>query len=184
MKIGFVSDTHGDIGAWKEAWNYLKDCNFLLHAGDVLYHGAFNPILKTYSPKDLAEALNQLPVPIYFARGNCDSDVDTLALKYPLESPFLHLILSNGSIIVHHGHRYSDDKLLSFAQKEKAKLVVRGHTHLYQLEERDGVVFLNPGSPSLPKENRPPTVALWEGGRLMIINISQGEEVASFPVDL
>jgi hypothetical protein len=184
MKIGFVSDTHGDIGAWEKAWNYLKDCNFILHAGDVLYHGAFNPILKTYSPKALAETLNQLSVPIYFARGNCDSDVDTLALKYPLESPFLHLILSSGSILVHHGHRYSDDKLLSFAKKERARLVITGHTHLYRLEKRDKVIFLNPGSPSLPKENCPPTLALWEGGVLRIIDILKGEEVVSLPLKL
>ncbi len=184
MKIGFVSDTHGDAGAWERAWPYLKDCDLILHAGDILYHGAFNPILKSYNPLKLAEILNQLPVPIYFARGNCDSEVDTLALEYPLESLILHVVSSKGNILVHHGHRYKEEKLASLAEKDGAKLVVTGHTHLYRLEKKKGLVFLNPGSPSLPKENRPPTVAFWAQGRLSIVNIESGEELVSLEVSL
>lgn len=184
MRIGIVSDTHGDIAAWERSWSYLKDVDFILHAGDVLYHGAFNPILPTYNPRKLAEILNQLRVPLYIARGNCDSDVDQLALEYPLESPYLHLVLSSGSVLVHHGHLKREESLLELAKKTRAKLVISGHTHLYEARLVDGVMFLNPGSPSLPKEGRPPTICLYQKGNLDILNINSGERLLSQKLEI
>ncbi len=184
LKIGIVSDTHGDVGAWEKAWDYLKNTDFILHAGDVLYHGAFNPILPSYSPRKLAEVLNQLSVPLYVARGNCDSDVDQLALDYPLESPYLHLVLPGGSILVHHGHLKDENSLLELAKKTQAKLVISGHTHLYGAKMVNGVMFLNPGSPSLPKEDRPPTISLYQDGYLNIIDIDSGERLLSSELEI
>lgn len=179
MKIGIVSDTHGDVAAWEKAWDYLKDADFILHAGDVLYHGAFNPILPSYNPRELAEVLNQLSVPLYIARGNCDSDVDQLALEYPLESPYLHLVLSGGSILAHHGHIKDEVSLLRLAKKTQAKLVISGHTHLYEAKVVEGVMFLNPGSPSLPMGGRSPTISLYREGSLDILDINSGELLLS-----
>jgi predicted phosphodiesterase len=38
-------------------------------------------------------------------------------------------------------------------------LVISGHSHLASLEERDGVVFLNPGSAGPRRFGRPRTIA-------------------------
>ena len=39
MKIGVISDTHGSLDNTKKALEILKDCDTILHLGDVLYHG-------------------------------------------------------------------------------------------------------------------------------------------------
>ena len=39
MKIGVISDTHGSLYFFEMAMSYLKDCDKIIHAGDILYHG-------------------------------------------------------------------------------------------------------------------------------------------------
>lgn len=184
LKIGFISDTHGDVAAFEEAFKILRDSDFIIHAGDVLYHGIFNPILKTYNPLKLAEKINQINVPLYIARGNCDSEVDRLALEIPFESNVVHIVSPNGKILVHHGHLYEKEKLFNWAKKDGSKLVVTGHTHLYMLEEKDGVVFLNPGSPSLPKEGREPSIAVYEDGEIYIKGLKSQKKLLSLHINL
>jgi predicted phosphodiesterase len=48
MRIALVSDTHGDPTAWRKAMDVLGPVDLITHAGDVLYHGIFNPITETY----------------------------------------------------------------------------------------------------------------------------------------
>lgn len=80
MKIGILSDTHGDIVQTKKALKILKDCDYIIHCGDVLYHGPRNDLPKNYNPRDLAAYLSTLEN-IYYIRGNCDSDVDEMVIK-------------------------------------------------------------------------------------------------------
>jgi hypothetical protein len=40
------------------------------------------------------------------------------------------------------------------------RVVISGHTHRASLEEKNNVVFLNPGSAVEPRHNSPPTVAI------------------------
>lgn len=182
MKIGLISDTHGDIKAWQELSTYLRDCDLVVHAGDVLYHGIFNPILESYKPLLLAEELNRFPVPLYFSRGNCDSDVDQLALNFPLTSPYLVLYLGELTILAHHGHLYSEEELFKLAKQWKVNLILTGHTHSYHLKKEDGVLLVNPGSPSLPKDNKPPTFAVLEKGRVKIVRIKDGDLLEEAPL--
>ena len=46
MKIGVLSDTHGSLFYFEKALECLSDCDVLLHAGDVLYHGPRNDLPK------------------------------------------------------------------------------------------------------------------------------------------
>lgn len=178
MKIGVIADTHGDVLAFEKTMDILKDTVRILHAGDILYHGPFNPILPTYNPLELAKMLNRLKVPIIFAKGNCDSEVDTLALDYPIESPYVYILAGNLRILIQHGHSLSEDKLLDLAKKGKVNLVVSGHTHTYQLEEKEGVIFLNPGSPSLPKGDKAPSVATIDDEIIRIISLDDKKTLA------
>ncbi len=174
VKVGLISDTHGDLSAWQKLLPFLKDCHFVLHAGDVLYHGVFNPILPSYDPGQLAEELNNSKLRLLLARGNCDSDVDQLALNFPLSSPYLVCQLDYLSILVHHGHLFSPDELLKLAERWSIKMILTGHTHSFVIEERDGVWLVNPGSPSLPKDNKPPSFALLEDRTVRLISLEDG----------
>ena len=60
MKIGVLSDTHGSLFYFEKALECLSDCDVLLHAGDVLYHGPRNDLPKDYNPKGLISKINSL----------------------------------------------------------------------------------------------------------------------------
>ena len=79
MKIGFLSDTHGNLKWTMEALDYLSDCDKILHLGDVLAHGPRNALTEEYNPKDLAEILKSRKN-ISYIRGNCDADVDEMVM--------------------------------------------------------------------------------------------------------
>ncbi|MHB1420495.1 MAG: phosphodiesterase [Bacillota bacterium] len=175
MKIGIISDTHGDAKAWTLALkNHFKYANLILHAGDVLYHGPRNPLVAAYNPAALADELNQSPVPVMIARGNCDAEVDQSVLDVPVESPYLLIHDGQRRILLHHGHRWSEEETHRLAVKYAVQVVVSGHTHLPRLEKAGGVVWLNPGSCSLPKPGNPPSVAILDGEQARIIELENG----------
>ncbi len=177
MRIGMVSDTHGDVEAWEKAMRLLEDCDWVLHAGDHLYNGAFNPVLSSYHPRRLAELINSCPVPMLHARGNCDSEVDTVALRDPL-SPLILARLGELQFLVMHGHTHDEDGLAALAERYRADVLVRGHTHQAGIRRRGSLLVVNPGSISLPAQGYPPTLAVLEEGRLRLLRLDDGSEFA------
>ncbi|MHB8779910.1 MAG: phosphodiesterase [Candidatus Geothermincolia bacterium] len=175
MKIGMVSDTHGDVDAWEKAWRLLADCDLILHAGDHLYHGAFNPILASYDPLKLAGMMNASPVPMVHARGNCDSEVDAVALSDPLLSPYVFLVLEGTRILLTHGDRYEEDELARMGSRFGCRLVVRGHTHLRGVVRHGSLSLVNPGSISLPKGDGIPSLAILTGDTVTLRSLPGGE---------
>lgn len=152
MNIGIISDTHGCADTWGKIYNqYLSKCDFIIHAGDILYHGPRNDIPAEYNPKQLANMLNACPIPIIAACGNCDAEVDSMVLNMPLQSPYAYMVLNGLRIIVTHGHNLKDAAKKEMALKFKVDLFITGHTHVPVLEKDNGVVYLNPGSPAMSK---------------------------------
>ena len=47
---------------------------------------------------------------------------------------------------------------------KEGDVLLHGHTHVLRAEEKDGIIILNPGSVSIPKEGNPPTYAIYEDG--------------------
>jgi len=177
MKIGIISDTHGCADRWQLAYEkFFQNADMILHAGDVLYHGPRNPMLADYNPALLAERLNQCPVPIVIAKGNCDSEVDTLVINMPMEAPYTHIMAEGRRILVTHGHRETQQQRETQAKQFKAALVVTGHTHLPVLVKKNETVFMNPGSPSLSKrEDGRATAAVATDDKIEIFDIDSGE---------
>lgn len=103
---------------------------------------------------------------MYVVRGNCDWSGD-----YPQE----RIVEFGGErIFLTHGHRYNVragvTELASAAAKAGAGIAVFGHTHIPLAEERYGVILLNPGSITEPRQEvRKPTYLVLEkepGGKL------------------
>ena len=178
MKIGIISDTHGDAKAWEQAYNnYFHDADRILHAGDFLYHGPRNPMADGYGPAKLAQMINECEVPIVAAFGNCDSFVDTSVLDIPLADPYAFIEIDGRRIVVTHGHICeSDAEKDALAKKLKADIFVSGHTHIGGIEKRGDTIFINPGSPSLSKrQDSRQTVALMENGEIKVMDLFTGE---------
>lgn len=173
MKIGIISDTHGDLRSWEKALaEIFSDADLVLHAGDVLYHGPRNPLPEGYNPQELAKAINSCPLPVLLAKGNCDAEVDQMVLNMPYSQPYLFTQLENKRILVHHGHLFPVEELERLVEQWKIDLCITGHTHLAKFERKNGCCFFNPGSCSLPKETHQPTVGLWEKNTLSLIDLS------------
>ena len=173
MKIGVISDTHGSISAWKAAVKGIfRAVDLIIHAGDVLYHGPRNPLPDGYDPGALAREINGCAVPLLFCRGNCDSEVDQMVLEAPLASPYLFSQFGKLRIWAHHGHLFEDVATQSLTARWAASICITGHTHVWSLIRRDGAIFLNPGSPALPKDNGIPAVGMVEtGGKETIVSV-------------
>lgn len=176
MRIGIVSDTHGDWLTWQQINNdFFKNVDLILHGGDVLYHGPRNPLPPGYDPKALANAINNSPVPILIAGGNCDAEVDQMVLNVPISSPYLFTVLEGMRILIIHGHNQKDEELEQITSKWKIHLCITGHTHIAKLERRGETIFFNPGSCSLPKGPGIPSLGILENGRLQLWDIKRKE---------
>ena len=161
MRIGVISDTHGGLKSWKEITaGVFAEVDLILHAGDVFYHGVRNPLPEQYDTASLVQEINQCKTPLIICKGNCDSDVDQVVVDLPIQSPYVVCQFDGLRILVHHGHLFADEDIVRLASRWQFGLCISGHTHLPRLERRENVVFLNPGSPALPKGDGIPTIAL------------------------
>jgi putative phosphoesterase len=179
MRVGMISDTHGDAAAWRQAMGIFEACELILHAGDHLYHGAFNPVLPTYDPKELARGMNECAIPVLHARGNCDSEVDQFALKEPIMTPYVFCRLEGLNILVTHGDGMDKTQLVELGLAYGAHLLVRGHTHIYGIWEHGSMLVCNPGSPSLPKGDGVPSVGILEDGEVTLFDVRSGDRLVS-----
>ena len=121
MRIGLISDTHGLLRP--EALAFLQGCDHIVHGGDI--GGA--AILDTL--RGIA--------PLTVVRGNNDRGAWAEALA---ETEWLQL----GGLWLLAIHDLA--QLGIDAPAAGVRVVVSGHSHQPLQEERDGVLWINPGS--------------------------------------
>jgi putative phosphoesterase len=162
MAVVVASDLHGSAHWTRKLLEVCEaeKASQLVLLGDLLYHGPRNPLPEGYDPKAVVELLNPLSARIVAVRGNCDSEVDSMVLRFPLvESAFM--VIDGRRFLCTHGHVYNDVDLPSM---ERGDVLLFGHTHLFLAKESDGVFLVNPGSVSLPKQDRPHTYMVYKNG--------------------
>jgi putative phosphoesterase len=161
VKILIASDLHGSVTAFQTILDREQFFDMALLLGDYLYHGPRNPLPQGYNPMELVNVINSLDDAV-LVKGNVDADIDQELIKWPM-SPVVHVVLPDDvHILAHHG-----DKPL-MVKFYKAQAVLSGHTHIKVLEYDDeGVLRINPGSPSLPKDNVP-SYAVLDGLHVML----------------
>ena len=133
MKIAVVSDTHRLSNHIKLAKKLIKNADVLIHLGDVT--------------DDLDELTDGFNGEVYAVRGNCD-----FSRKYPKEQL---LVLGGKKIFITHGDtygvKYGLTEIFFKAKEINADIVLFGHTHQRFIAEEEGILFMNPGSVSLPR---------------------------------
>ncbi|MCE5200202.1 MAG: phosphodiesterase [Armatimonadota bacterium] len=178
MKIGVISDTHGNIEAFKSALSYFNDADMIVHAGDVLYHPPRMGFTEGYDIPTFAETLNSLSIPMIIAQGNCDAQVYEELLSTPVQSPYAYVCCNGIRVVISHGHLLTREGMIELGKKYKADYFISGHTHLPVLERVDGVTLMNPGSPSLAKleiGGKPiPSIGLITETGAKVINLIDG----------
>ncbi len=165
MKIGLISDTHGSVKSFEQTLEGpFKGVELILHAGDVLYHGAKNPITDGYNTSRLADRINRLKMPIMIAKGNCDSDVDQFVLTTPIMSPYVFLYVDGKRIMVIHGDNKNEEDFEKLIKKFSLSLIVHGHSHIARIRKFENSLIVNPGTPTIPNPSSPfgKTVAIFD----------------------
>ncbi|SJZ75896.1 metallophosphoesterase family protein [Novilysobacter spongiicola] len=121
MRIGLVSDTHGLVRP--AALDYLRGSDHIIHAGDIGQSGVL-------------DALGAL-APVTAIRGNIDSGEWASGLPEVREET-----IGRVRILVLHDLKQLDRDPAATG----IRVVVSGHSHKPAVEERDGVLYINPGS--------------------------------------
>ena len=121
MRVGLISDTHGLLRP--EVLAFLAGSDHIVHGGDVC------------DPQVL-DALRAV-APVTAVRGNNDRGAWAEALR---ESELVRL----DGVFVYAIHDLSEIDIEPRAAG--VRVVVSGHSHRPSVEERDGVLYVNPGS--------------------------------------
>jgi putative phosphoesterase len=154
MRIGVISDTHlpslirnlDELGPF--AREFLSDVDLILHAGDVTAPSVLH-WCEQFAPMRIARGNNDL----FDHPSMEDTHVfDELGWRFGL----VHEVRPESRPIA----QLLDEGLGG----EQVDILITGDTHVERLEFRDHVLFINPGSPTLPhhKDYRLGTVALIE----------------------
>ena len=154
MKLMIASDIHGSAYYCKKLIGQFKEekADKLVLLGDILYHGPRNDLPRDYNPKEVIMMLNDIKDRILCVRGNCDSDVDQMVLEFPILAEYSIIFVNNRMIYITHGHKYNKNSLPPL---NSGDILLHGHTHIPVCENinDNGIMYLNPGSVSIPKDN-------------------------------
>lgn len=186
MKYLIASDIHGSVYYCRELLKRFEDekADRIILLGDILYHGARNDLPKEYAPKEIIAMLNPLKDRIICVRGNCESEVDQMVLKFAIaESAFLCCPASQGEkdrlVFITHGHKFN---LTSMPNISKDDILLHGHTHVPALEITDKCTYINPGSVSIPKEESRHSYMTLENGIFRWKDVESGEEYKKYSI--
>ena len=152
MKLVVASDIHGSAFYCRKFLDCYKKENAdkLILLGDILYHGPRNDLPEEYAPKKVIEMLNDIKDEILCVRGNCDTEVDQMVLKFPILADYAFLYWRDKMVFITHGHNFN---LKNLPMLKKGDILLHGHTHIPACEKTDLCTYINPGSVSIPKEN-------------------------------
>ena len=161
IRVGLISDTHiPEAGSAlpEDVYRFFRGVDILLHAGDI----------HVIEVIDWLEGL----APVYGVRGNGDDGGSGRPLV-PDDPRLLETqVLEIGGLQIAMLHTYpwymeypkplEEGMFRRFGQK--VDVIVHGDTHVAEVEHREGVLIVNPGSPTLPNNltRRPGTVGILE----------------------
>ena len=141
MRIGLISDSHLTKRGllWPQVLEAFAGVDAILHAGDV------------WAPAVIDE-LSEL-APVHVARGNGDLGVEHATLEERCLLDFDGVAVGMLHEFPSPGRRPADFILEQAAKRfsgQTPDVVVYGHTHIEEIHAVGGVLFVNPGSPTLP----------------------------------
>ncbi len=132
--IGLISDTHGLLRP--EALQALQDSHLIIHAGDI-------------GDPELLTKLSSI-APVVTVRGNVDTG------RWAADLPET-AVAEAGDVLLYVLHDVN--KLDLNPRAAGFEMVVSGHSHQPGQEERNGVLYINPGSAGPRRFRLPVTVA-------------------------
>ena len=152
MKIGIVSDSHGDTNALDAMLQHpaSADVEAWLFAGDIAMDAEY------------LEMVTDLPV--IKVAGNNDWPMSRLEDTVLADLGDHRILLTHGHL---YGVNFSTQNLVLAAREQAADIAVYGHTHVADLSIGE-VTVLNPGSVARPRDA--------SRGSFMVADLVQGQK--------
>ena len=170
MTYFVTSDLHGNREMTLDLRSLAKEkrVDGMIIAGDLC-------------PQDhtIALAIQNAPFSVHAVRGNCDSPWDFRDLGLPIP-PLSETIVRDDltTLAISHGHLIWEPEGL-----KRGDIFITGHTHVPELyRDEDGIIRLNPGSPSRPRSQSGPTYALIYPERICIVQYPSGRILSSLEI--
>src|SRR5712671_3872802 len=161
LRVGLISDTHGLLRP--EARAFLVGCDYIVHGGDIGSAGILDELA--------------LMAPLIAVRGN--NDTEPWAARLPVTE-----LIRVGNVFVYVIHNLAELDIDPVAAG--VRVIVSGHSHKPMIEERDGVLYVNPGSSGPRRFKLPISVGeiLVSGSavRARLVDISGGGHAATAPL--
>ncbi len=140
MRIGLISDTHGQLRP--AVFDRFQDVDHILHAGDI------------GTPDILVEL--EVLAPVTAVWGNTDGFAVRARVPETAE-----VVLAGRRIVVVHGHQFGSPTPAELrAAHPNADVVVYGHTHRPLLDRNGSPLVVNPGAAGPARFNLRPSVAI------------------------
>lgn len=176
MRVLVISDIHGSSYYANKIKEIVdkENADKIILLGDLYYHGPRNDLSQEYAPMKVAEMLNSLKDKLLVVKGNCDAEVDEMISEFKFED---HLLLNiNGkNIYFTHGHKYN----IEVIPYEDFDILIYGHIHQGFIEEKEGYIFANPGSISLPKGGTEHSYLILDKDEIVLKNVN-GEIIKEY----
>ena len=136
MKIGVVSDTHNNLKNIEIIINLFNDLKvpIVIHTGDISNANTLEKFSK----------LNAELIGVYGNNDRNESGLREVAKKnnFQFQEPPRRLSLLDRDIVIFH----EPDKIDQFLSENKLiNVVLYGHTHRYENNTKNGVLYFNPG---------------------------------------
>lgn len=137
MLIGLISDTHIPDRAKElpqKVFEAFEDVDLILHAGDLTSMNVIDELEKI--------------APVVAIQGNMDrSRGINLPVAKTIEAEGVKIGIAHGEVYP----RADTQQLVYLAKQLGVEILVTGHSHQPKIEQTDGVLLINPGSPIVPR---------------------------------
>ena len=150
LRIGLISDTHipeARAELWPQAYEAFRGVDYILHAGDI-------------HDLSVIDALSAI-APTYAARGNGDDgsggrpvqpEDERLREAWLLELGGLRIGMLHTAPVPAYGDYTLEHALTRHFGRTDLDVLIHGDTHVEDIRIVDGVLCVNPGSPTFPRQ--------------------------------
>lgn len=158
MRIGLISDTHSPamgVGPPPEVTHAFAGVDLILHAGDIYSTDCLNalqeiaPVLAVEQPPTQVDDDPRVEL-----RRVLHLEGYSVGLVHDLNVRGIDEFMPDGLV----QKKFTEEGSLAASLEaffgEPVHVAVFGHTHWAMVEEHQGVLLVNPGSPTLPRQTK------------------------------
>ena len=167
MKLLIISDIHGEyknLEKIEEIFTHEK-CNQLVVLGDLYYNYSY--MIEEEEQEKEKNWLKKFQNKLICLKGNCDSKYEILDSPFPIIEGIYHEKIDGYDMYFTHGNQENDR-----TWNKENTILIFGHYHIPFIKEENNIIYINPGSISVPRGNNSASYAIYENNTFTIYEIS------------